>query len=121
MSSHTATSTHLPPLPPDGLWWGQPLRETCWQLELTRLLVDPVFRGNGLPRGDGRAVILMPGLGGGDQTLLVLADWLQRLGYRPQVCGFVANISCSQTAMEQVVWGSITGSGLDSLAGWDHP
>jgi pimeloyl-ACP methyl ester carboxylesterase len=47
-------------------------------------------------------VILMPGLGGGDPALLVLAGWLQGLGYRPRVCGFVANVSCSQTAMERV-------------------
>jgi pimeloyl-ACP methyl ester carboxylesterase len=102
MSSHTETPTQLPPLPADGRWWGEPLRETRWQLELAQLLLDPVFGGSGVPRGDGRAVILMPGLGGGDQTLLVLAGWLQRLGYRPRVCGFVANVSCSQTAMERV-------------------
>ena len=42
------------------------MRETRWQLELAQLLGDPVFRGVGLPRGDGRAVMLMPGLGGGD-------------------------------------------------------
>ena len=29
----------------------------------------PVFIGRGVPRGDGRPVILMPGFGGGDQTL----------------------------------------------------
>src|SRR6476619_6821263 len=102
MSSPTDTSTHLPPLPPEGRWWGEPVRETRWQLELARLLGDPVFRGVGLPRGDGRAVVLMPGLGGGDLTLLVMAMWLQRLGYRPRLCGFVANVSCSETAMERV-------------------
>jgi triacylglycerol lipase len=102
MSSHTETSTDLPPLPPEGRWWGEHLGETRWQLEFAQLLVDPVFRGIGLPRGDGRAVMLMPGLGGGDQTLLVLAVWLQRLGYRPRLCGFVANVSCTQTAVERV-------------------
>jgi pimeloyl-ACP methyl ester carboxylesterase len=61
-----------------------------------------VFRGVGLPRGDGRAVMLMPGLGGGDLTLLVMAVWLHRLGYRPRLCGFVANVNCSETAMERV-------------------
>ena len=76
------TEAELPPLPTDR-WWGDHLRETRWQLELYRLLVDPVFRGSGVPRGDGRPVILMPGLGGGDQTLLVLASWLRRIGYRP--------------------------------------
>ncbi len=55
-----------------------------------------------MPRGDGRPVILMPGLGGGDQTLLVLAVWLRRVGYRPHMCGFVANVSCSDRAVERV-------------------
>jgi triacylglycerol lipase len=91
----------LPPLPADR-WWGDHLRETRWSLELGRLLVDPVFRGSGVPRGDGRPVILMPGLGGGDQTLLVLAAWLRRIGYRPHLCGFVANVSCSDLAAERV-------------------
>ncbi len=101
-AASSETPTQLPPLPPDGRWWGEPLRENRWQLELAQLLVDPVFHGSGVPRGDGRAVILMPGLGGGDPTLFVLAGWLQRLRYRPRVCGFVANVSCSQTAMERV-------------------
>lgn len=91
----------LPPLPADR-WWGDHLRETRWQLELYRLLVDPVFHGRGVARGDGRAVVLLPGFGGGDQTMLVLANWLARVGYRPQLCGFVANLGCSDRALERV-------------------
>jgi pimeloyl-ACP methyl ester carboxylesterase len=100
-SEEAAIDGDLPPLPTDR-WWGDHLREVRWQLELGRLLVDPVFRGGGVPRGDGRPVILMPGLGGGDQTLLVLAAWLRRIGYRPHMCGFVANVSCSDRAVERV-------------------
>jgi len=91
----------LPQLPTDR-WWGDHVREVRWQLELGRLLVEPVFRGGGAPRGDGQPVILMPGLGAGDQTLLVLAGWLRRIGYRPHLCGFVANVSCSDRAVERV-------------------
>jgi pimeloyl-ACP methyl ester carboxylesterase len=91
----------LPPLPTDR-WWGHHLRETRWQLELYRLLVDPVFRGSGVPRGDGRAVVLMPGFGGGDQTLLVLAAWLRRIGYRPRTCGFIVNAGCADRAVDRV-------------------
>jgi triacylglycerol lipase len=91
----------LPPLPTDR-WWGDHLRETRWSLELGRLLVDPIFRGSGVPRGDGRPVILMPGMGGGDQTLLVLAAWLRRIGFRPHLCGFVANVRCSDRAVDRV-------------------
>lgn len=98
MSSPT---DQLPPLPLER-WWGDHLRETRWQLELYRLLADPVFRGRGVPRGDGRPVILVPGFGGGDQTLLVLGAWLRRIGYRPHTCGFVANLGCSDRAVERI-------------------
>jgi triacylglycerol lipase len=93
--------TDLPPVPTER-WAGGHLRETRWQLELCRLLVDPVLRGGGVPRGDGRAVVLLPGFGGGDQTLIVLAAWLARIGYRPYTCGFVANTGCSDRALERV-------------------
>jgi triacylglycerol lipase len=89
-------------MPGDARWWGRPLAETRWQLELARLLVDPVLWGRDVPRGDGRPVVLVPGFGGGDQTLLVLAAWLRHIGYRPFTCGFVANVECSDRAVERV-------------------
>lgn len=103
-----ARSERLDVLPPElpaegGRWWGRPLAETRWVLELARLSVDPVFLGGpSLPRGDGRPVILMPGFLAGDQTLAVLAMWLWRLGYRPRTCGMVANVDCSDRALERV-------------------
>jgi triacylglycerol lipase len=83
-------------------WWGRPLAETRWTLELSRLLVDPVFTGAGVPRGDGRAVVLMPGFGAGDQTLLVLSAWLRRIGYAPHLGRFVINADCSDRAVERL-------------------
>ena len=53
-----------------GRWWGRPVAETRWMLEMARLSVDPVFLGGpALPHGDGRPVLLMPGFLAGDQTL----------------------------------------------------
>ena len=84
-------------------WSGRPLAETRWLLELAALSFDPVFLGGpGLTRGDGRPVVLMPGFLAGDQTLGVLGGWLWRLGYRPRLCGFVANLGCSDRALERV-------------------
>jgi triacylglycerol lipase len=83
-------------------WWGRPLAETRWTLELSRLLVDPVLAGHDVPRGDGRPVMLMPGFGAGDQTLLVLAGWLRRIGYAPQLSRFVINADCSDRAVERL-------------------
>jgi triacylglycerol lipase len=83
-------------------WMGRPLAETRWCLELTRLLADPVLYGVGVPRGNGRPVVLMPGFLGGDQTLTVIAAWLQRIGYRPQLCGFVTNAGCSDRSLDRL-------------------
>ncbi len=88
--------------PADG-WWGRPLAETRWTLELLRLLADRVYLDtHGVPRGDGRPAVLMPGFGAGDQTLAMLGIWLRRLGYAPSTCGFIANVDCSDRALERV-------------------
>jgi triacylglycerol lipase len=92
----------MPPEPAQGQWWGRPLAETRWQLELVRLLADPIWRGERVARGDGRPVLLLPGFLAGDHTLGVLARWLQRIGYRPSTCGFVLNVDCSDRALERV-------------------
>jgi triacylglycerol lipase len=83
-------------------WWGNHPAELRWQLELYRLLVDPVFLGRGVPRGDGRPVLLMPGFGSGDYALAVLANWLRRVGYAPHTAGFVTNTGCSNRALGRV-------------------
>lgn len=84
-------------------WWGRPVAETRSMLELARLLVDPVFVAHsGLPRGNGRPVVLLPGFLAGDQTLAIMAGWLRRLGYAPYVCGFRANVDCSDRLLQNV-------------------
>jgi triacylglycerol lipase len=83
-------------------WLGRPFSELRWQLELARLATDPVFCGRGVPRGDGRPVLLAPGFLAGDHTLWVLRGWLRRIGYRPYTCGFVANVDCSNRALERM-------------------
>jgi pimeloyl-ACP methyl ester carboxylesterase len=37
-----------------------------------------------------------------DQTVLVLASWLLRIGYRAHTCGFVTNLGCADRALERV-------------------
>jgi pimeloyl-ACP methyl ester carboxylesterase len=83
-------------------WWGSHLREIRWQAEAARLLLDPVFRGRGVPRGDGRPVVLLPGFMAGDYTLGTMALWLRRLGYRPFGSGFLFNVDCSERALRRV-------------------
>jgi triacylglycerol lipase len=83
-------------------WWGNHLAELRWQAEAARLLVDPIFYGRGVPRGDGRPVVLLPGFLAGDYTLRTMAVWLRRLGYRPSGCGFRFNVDCSERALLRV-------------------
>ena len=90
---------------PAQLWWGAHLREVRWQAELARLLVDPVWRGVGLPRGDGGPVLLLPGFLAGDSSLQVMAGWLRRLGYAPRRAGIALNVRCSDHAVDRLEQG----------------
>ena len=64
-----SSRTDLPPILATTAGGAGRLAETRWQLELGRLIVDPVLRGRDVPRGDGRPMVLVPGFGAGDQTL----------------------------------------------------
>ncbi len=64
--------------------------------ELSALLRDPVFRGRGVPRGDGRPVLLVPGFLSGDWSLRVLHGWLHRIGYTAYLSGIYLNVRHSE-------------------------
>ena len=83
-------------------WWGRHIHELRWQAELVRLLADPVFQGRGVPHGDGRPVVLIPGFLAGDGSLSVMAGWLDRIGYRAHASGIVLNVDCSDRALKRL-------------------
>jgi triacylglycerol lipase len=87
---------------PESRWWGNHLGELRWQLDAARLLAHPVLRGRGIPRGDGRSVLLLPGFLAGDYTLATMAIWLRRIGYRPRRVGFLTNAGCSEEALRRL-------------------
>lgn len=64
--------------------------------ELNALWKDPVFRGRGVPRGDGRAVMLIPGFLSGDWSLRLLHGWLLRIGYSSHLSGIQFNVLHSE-------------------------
>ena len=64
--------------------------------EFSALVRDPVFRGRGVPPGDGRPVLLIPGFLSGDWHLRVLNNWLGRIGYRPFLSGILFNVQHSE-------------------------
>jgi pimeloyl-ACP methyl ester carboxylesterase len=86
----------------DRRWWGDHLKEMRWQAELARLLVDPVYRGVGVPRGDGTPVIAIPGFLAGDSSLSVLRGWLDRIGYDAHASGIQFNVDCSDRALDRL-------------------
>ncbi|HEX8102223.1 MAG TPA: alpha/beta fold hydrolase [Solirubrobacteraceae bacterium] len=96
--------------PPARRWWGRHLSEVRWQAELARLLVDPVYWGEGVPRGDGEPVVLIPGFLAGDASLSVMRGWLERMGYDARPSGILANVDCSDRALDR----------LDGLVGRIH-
>lgn len=77
----------LHPLPP--IW-----REGRVPLELARLLRDPVWRGEGVTRGDDRPVLLVCGFLAGDPSLTTMARWLSRNGHHPVRAGLRWNVGC---------------------------
>ena len=83
---------HVPPL------W----RESRFALEAAKLLRSPVWRGDGVPAGDGRPVLLVPGFMAGDGSLATMTRWLRANGYWTSRAGIRANVGCSQTACERL-------------------
>jgi triacylglycerol lipase len=85
----------VPYVPP--LW-----RESRFGLEAAALLRSPVWRGEGVPPGGGRPVLLVPGFLAGDRTLATLAKWLRANGYRTRRAGIRANVGCSGEGCERI-------------------
>ncbi len=82
--AHPAGNTAAPPLWKEGLWLAE-----WWSLR-----VAPVYYGLGVPKGDGSAVVLVPGFLGTDAYLYELYFWLGRIGYRPYMSGIGVNADC---------------------------
>jgi len=85
---------HLPPVPHIPPLW----RESRFGFELAELRRSPVFRGHGVPGGEGRAVMLIPGFMAGDGSLATLTHWLRQAGYQTRRAGIRANVNCSEQA-----------------------
>ncbi len=82
-----AASRSLLPIPP--MWL-----ESTTSLELAQLLRSDVWRGKGVPHGDGGPVLLICGYLTGDPSLNAMAGWLQRIGHHPARAGLRWNVGC---------------------------
>ena len=76
-------SVHLP------VW-----QEWLAGVEMAFLQISPIYWGYGIPRGDGSAVVLVPGFLGTDLYLTQLALWLRRIGYKTFYSGIRLNADC---------------------------
>jgi pimeloyl-ACP methyl ester carboxylesterase len=85
---------HLPGVPRVPPLW----MESRAALEAAALRRTAVWRGEGLPDGDGRPVLLIPGFLAGDATLATMTGWLRARGYRTRRAGIRANVACSEAA-----------------------
>jgi pimeloyl-ACP methyl ester carboxylesterase len=69
-------------------------REAFLGIDWLSLRMSPVFRGIGIPKGDGSAVVVIPGFMGSDQYLGDMNAWLKRIGYQPYQSGIGRNAEC---------------------------
>ena len=75
--------------------------EALFGAEILILHATPVYYGLGVPRGDGSAVVLIPGFLGTDVYLTELHAWLQRIGYRPYFSGIGINAECPNLLIQR--------------------
>ena len=78
--------------------WG----EARMGAEAAALLGSPVWRGNGVPLGRGRPVLMIPGFLAGDASLALMSQWLRRVGYRTHGSGITSNVECSERAVTKL-------------------
>lgn len=70
-------------------------------VELFYLRISPVYWGCGIPRGDGSAVIVIPGFMGTDLYLTQFRNWLSRIGYASYYSGIGLNAECPNFLISQ--------------------
>ncbi|MDQ6747327.1 MAG: alpha/beta hydrolase [Candidatus Dormibacteraeota bacterium] len=83
------------PIPP--VW----LEGRAW-LEYARLQRSSIFAGVGVPAGDGRPVMLIPGFLAGDTSLDTMRGWLRRNGYRTLRSGINLNAQSSEVLLQRI-------------------
>lgn len=82
--------------PPSRLLWAAELPRGAYTLAALLLRGTPADG----PRGDGRPVLLIPGLGIGDRALTPMRRYLARLGYRVESWGLGRNLGARTAGRE---------------------
>ncbi|HEX2911099.1 MAG TPA: alpha/beta fold hydrolase [Chloroflexia bacterium] len=66
------------------------------------LRYSPVYYGWGIPRGNGSAVVLVPGFMATDTYLIEMKCWLTRIGYRAYLSNIGRNANCLDTLVDRL-------------------
>ena len=69
----------------------------------SELLSDPIFHGDGAPKGRSEAILLIPGFTSGDWTFNTMSRWLDQIGYRTHLSGINLNVGCPQRKVERML------------------
>src|SRR3954447_11605137 len=85
----------LPHFPP--LW-----REGLAGVEAAALFRSSVWRGGGVPDGEDRPVLLIPGFMAGDGSMATMTRWLRENGYHTRRAGIRANVGCSEANLARL-------------------
>ena len=77
-------------------------RELFSGVDWLALHYSPVYYGFGVPRGNGSAVVLVPGFLATDSYLLEMKCWLLRMGYKPYLSNIGRNADCLNTLVDRL-------------------
>jgi pimeloyl-ACP methyl ester carboxylesterase len=87
-------------------WAARAASESRFPLEIAHLqaqfLRDPRAASRGLPPGEGRPVLVIPGFGFGDPSTLPLQWAIHAGGYRVVKSGIIANVRCSDRVVDDL-------------------
>jgi pimeloyl-ACP methyl ester carboxylesterase len=87
----------------DGL--RSPTRESVLRAlwDVPKLLRHPVWRDADPRQGNGLGVVLAPGFGAGEMSLLPAASWLRARGYVPAKAGFGLTVGCTAELLAKLL------------------
>ncbi|MBP6823974.1 MAG: alpha/beta fold hydrolase [Acidobacteria bacterium] len=77
--------------------------EAMLGLDWLALRTSPVFYGLGVPRGNGSAVVVVPGFMGTDHYLWEMNLWLRRIGYKAYMSGIGWNADCLEVKAQKLI------------------
>jgi pimeloyl-ACP methyl ester carboxylesterase len=95
--------------PPSGLdeqertAWTPLWHEMFAPAEWLALMRSPVYRGDGVPRGEGEPVVLVHGFLTEGTYLAPLRGWLQRMGYRARIADIGWNADCPDVLTDRLL------------------